>query len=457
MTHISKSSEKITLIGAGLAGSLLSIYLAKRGFSVKIFERRPDMRKVQIDGGRSINLALSERGIHALDDIGLRKKIMDIAIPMKGRLMHSVNGELSYHRYGRKENEYINSVSRADLNKHLMDEAEKLGVQIHFHEKCTGMDFRSGELFLHNETSGEDSIHRPQVVIATDGSASAVRTDMLKVGRFNFSQNYLEHGYKELSIPPAPDSNFLMEKNALHIWPRGKYMLIALPNLDGSFTCTLFFPFEGKPSFATLTRQQEVLDLFKQQFPDALPLMPTLLDDFFTNPTGNLVTIQCQPWHIEAQACLLGDAAHAIVPFFGQGMNCAFEDCTVLNELLENYGSDWGKIFAEFERLRKSNADAISEMALENYFEMRDHVADPQFLLRKQIEFKLEERYPNRFIPKYSMVSFHHIPYSIALSRGKIQEQILRELCQDINEASELDWEKADALIEQMLDRFVEI
>lgn len=449
-----ESSDKITLIGAGLAGSLLSIYLAKRGFQVEIFERRPDMREEQISAGRSINLALSARGVHALKEVGLSEKIMQLAIPMKGRMMHSIKGELSFHAYGKNENEVINSISRAALNIALMDQAERHGAAIHFNQRCTGMNFDSSEIYLHDETSDADTRLTVKTVIGTDGSASALRHDMMKTGRFNLSQQHLEHGYKELTIPPGPNGEFRMEKNALHIWPRGTYMLIALPNLDGSFTCTLFFPFHGEFSFETLDSERSVLEFFEMQFPDAVPLMPTLLEDFFANPTGSLVTIKCDPWSVEAKALLLGDAAHAIVPFFGQGMNCAFEDCSVLNECLEKFGGDWSRLFQEFEKLRKQNTDAIADMALENFIEMRDKVADPKFLFRKHVELALEERFPDRFIPRYSMVSFHLLPYSVAQSRGQIQDRILGELCNSVERIENIDLNKAETLIRQWLPPF---
>ena len=449
MTRTSK--DNITLVGAGLAGSLLSIYLAKRGLQVEVYERRPDMRKVEISAGRSINLALSVRGLHALQKAGLRERIMQIAIPMKGRMLHSINGELSLVPYGRKESEVINSVSRAELNMQLITAAEEHGVEINFNQRCTGLDFESGTLKLYDEGSNHDSVRQTSVVIGTDGSASAIRAEMAKLGSGHYSKDDLEHGYKELTIPAGSDGQFLLEKNALHIWPRKSYMLIALPNLDGSFTCTLFFPMTGEPSFESLTTGEAVLAFFGEQFPDALDLMPTLVEDFFTNPTGALATIRCQPWHVAGKACLLGDAAHAIVPFFGQGINCGFEDCVVLDECISTYGSNWQKIFQEFEKRRKINTDAIAELSLANYFEMRDHVADPMFALKKQVEFALEERYPEKFIPKYSMVSFHHIPYSGALAKGKIQEKILAELCQSVESVEDLDWEKADALIKEKL------
>lgn len=441
------SQNQITLIGAGLAGSLLSIYLAKRGFEVEIFERRPDMRSAEISAGRSINLALSVRGLHALEKVGLKERIMQIAIPMKGRMLHSLTGELNLVPYGRKESEVINSVSRAELNMQLMSAAEQQGVEIHFNQKCTGMDFESGELKLHDEVTNQDSVTQREIVIGTDGSASAIRNDMARALDGNFTKDDLEHGYKELTLPAGRNGQFLLEKNALHIWPRQSYMLIALPNSDGSFTCTLFFPMRGDLSFESLKTKKAVLAFFKEQFPDAFELMPALVEDFFTNPTGALATIRCQPWHLAGKACLLGDAAHAIVPFFGQGINCGFEDCTVLDECIENQSGDWQKIFQEFGTLRKINTDAIAELSLTNYFEMRDHVADSKFALKKQVEFALEEKYPEKFIPKYSMVSFHRIPYSVALAKGKVQEKILAELCAAITSVEDLDWQRADELI----------
>ncbi|MCH7680024.1 FAD-dependent monooxygenase [candidate division KSB1 bacterium] len=441
------SQNQITLIGAGLAGSLLSIYLAKRGFEVEIFERRPDMRSAEISAGRSINLALSVRGLHALEKVGLKERIMQIAIPMKGRMLHSLTGELNLVPYGRKESEVINSVSRAELNMQLMSAAEQQGVEIHFNQKCTGMDFESGELKLHDEVTNQDSVTQKEIVIGTDGSASAIRNDMARALDGNFTKDDLEHGYKELTLPAGRNGQFLLEKNALHIWPRQSYMLIALPNSDGSFTCTLFFPMRGDLSFESLKTKKAVLAFFKEQFPDAFELMPALVEDFFTNPTGALATIRCQPWHLAGKACLLGDAAHAIVPFFGQGINCGFEDCTVLDECIENQSGDWQKIFQEFGTLRKINTDAIAELSLTNYFEMRDHVADSKFALKKQVEFALEEKYPEKFIPKYSMVSFHRIPYSVALAKGKLQEKILAELCAAITSVEDLDWQRADELI----------
>jgi kynurenine 3-monooxygenase len=445
-------SKNITIIGAGLAGSLLSVYLAQKGFSVEVFERRPDMRKETIDGGRSINLALSTRGIHALKEIGLYDDIKKISIPMFGRMVHLLSGELNFQRYGKDDSEYINAVSRAELNKLLMDLAEKKAdVEFYFNMKCDGYNFKDNELKFYNEITKEQSwIERPRV-IATDGAFSSVRSEMLKSTRFNFSQEFENYGYKELTIFPGENGSFLLEKNALHIWPRGSYMLIALPNMDGSFTCTLFlaydFSFGGVNSFEFLNDKNKLIEFFKSNFPDVYELMPNLIDEFYKNPTGNLVTIKCFPWSYEDSVVLLGDSAHAMVPFFGQGMNAAFEDCTYLNELILKYGKDWKTIFEEFQKLRKPDADAIADLARENFIEMRDLVATPRFQLRKKIEAELYRKYPDRFIPKYSMVTFNRIPYSEALRKGKIQDGILDILSENINSLGEVDWVLAEKLL----------
>ncbi len=439
--------EKITLIGAGLNGPLLAILLMKRGFAVQIYERRPDMRRVRMSAGRSINLALSTRGIHALQQAGLWERMRNIIIPMKGRMMHSIAGELTFQPYGKDEAEVINSISRAELNVALINAAEEQGATIHFNRRCTRYDSKTGTVRLRNEETGEETTRETGVVIGCDGSASAIRAEMLKLNRFNFSQQYLDYGYKELTIPAGSQGKHLLETHALHIWPRGNHMLIALPNIDGTFACILFLPFEGADSFAGLTVPAQVEQFFESRFPDAVPLMPQLAENYFANPTGAMVTIKCSPWHVEGRALLLGDAAHAIVPFFGQGINCGFEDCTFLARLLDTHSADWPRVFAEFEKERKINTDAIADMAIENFVEMRDRVADPRFLFRKKVELALEARYPNLFVPKYAMVTFHRIPYSVALARGSVQDRILADLCESNNRVEDLDWAKADRLI----------
>jgi kynurenine 3-monooxygenase len=448
---MNSSSGKITLIGSGLTGPLLAISLVERGFDVALYERRPDMRRVAISAGRSINLALSTRGIHALRQAGVFEQIQQIIIPMRGRMMHAISGELTFMPYGKDETEVINAVSRADLNIALMNAAEARGVPIHFNQRCTGFDLRSGAVQLRDEDSGKESMIGSDVAIGADGAGSAIRSEMLKLPRFNFSQQYLDYGYKELTIPAGPGGRHVFEMHALHIWPRGTFMLIALPNVDGTFGCILFLPFEGEVSFAALDSEAKVQAFFAEQFPDALALMPGLSENFFANPTGAMVTIKCSPWHVDGKALLLGDAAHAIVPFFGQGMNCAFEDCTYLLELLDRLGPDFPRLFAEFERLRKADTDAIADLAIENFVEMRDRVADPRFLFRKKVELALENKYPGTFVPKYAMVTFHRTPYSVAAARGAVQDRMLGELCDSVQRVEDIDWQKADTLVRSQL------
>jgi len=443
--------EKITLIGAGLNGPLLAILLRQRGFGVELFERRPDMRRVRVGAGRSINLALSTRGIHALHQAGLWQRMLGVIIPMRGRMMHSIAGDLTFQPYGKNETEVINSISRAELNIALMCAAEEQGAAIHFNQRCTGYDLKTGSIRLRNQETGEKTTRDAGVVIGCDGSASAIRSEMLKLNRFNLSQQYLDYGYKELTIPADFHGRHQLEIHALHIWPRGNYMLIALPNIDGTFACILFLPFEGADSFASLNSQADILKYFESQFPDAASLMPHLPDNYFANPTGSMVTIKCSPWHVEGRALLLGDSAHAIVPFFGQGINCGFEDCTSLMELLDRQGADWPRVFTEFERERKVNSDAIADMAVENFVEMRDRVGDAHFLFRKKVELALEAKYPRRFVPKYAMVTFHRVPYSVAMVRGAVQDRVLAELCDSVDRIEDLDWKKADYLVHRDL------
>jgi len=449
--------EKITIVGAGLAGSLLAVYLSKRGFNVEMYERRPDMRKHDTGGGKSINLALSTRGIHALKEVGLYDEIKKIAIPMYGRMIHSTDGQLNFQRYGKDDSEYINAVSRGELNKSLMNLAEKYpNVKINFSKRCDGIDFLNSQVSFYDDEVKSDLKVNYEVLIATDGATSAVRMEMLKIPRFNFSQLYENYGYKELIIPSGQNGKFRMEVNALHIWPRGSFMLIALPNLDGSYTCTLFLAYDrsfgGENSFEHLDSREKVKNFFNKNFPDFVELAPGFEDQFFQNPVGTLMTVKCFPWIFNGNAALLGDACHAIVPFFGQGMNAAFEDCVYLNQCIEKYGSDWKKIFEEYQTLRKVNSDAIADLAQENFIEMRDLVTDKRFLLKKKIESELFKKYPDKFIPKYSMVTFMRIPYSLALSRGRIQEKILDRLSEGINDLSELDSNLAGKLVEDELD-----
>lgn len=441
---------KITIIGAGLAGSLLSIYLAKRGFAADVYEARQDMRAAAISAGRSINLALSDRGIAALKEVGMDEFMLREAVPMLGRNIHPLTGETLLLPYSGREGEYINSVSRAGLNIALMNEAEQYDdVRFFFEQKCIGFDCKTGEALIENVETGEKSVVKGDTLIATDGGGSAVRDAMLHgVPRFNFSQQFLDHGYKELHIPPAPDGGFMLEENVLHIWPRHQFMMIALPNIGGSFTCTLFLAHDGGnangserllPSFDKLTDENSLLAFFNEHFPDAVPMMPTLVEDFFANPTGNLGTIKCFPWNVDGKALLLGDSAHALVPFYGQGMNCAFEDCRVLDSLIDKHGAEWATIFEEYGELRKVNTDAIADMAEDNFYEMRDAVANPVFVRKRELETKLEQTFPDYF-SKYSMVTFREdLPYSIAKKRGNAQDRLLMELCAGVENVGQLD------------------
>ena len=430
-------NQKVIIIGAGLSGSLLGIYLAKRGIAADVYESRGDMRKEEMSAGRSINLALSNRGIAALKEIGLDAYMLAEAVPMHGRMIHAVDGQTKLLPYSGREGEYINSVSRSGLNIALMNEAEiYAGVKFYFNEKCVDFDCKSGEAKFE---SGK--IVKGDTLIATDGAGSAVRNAMLHGGlpRFNFSQSWLEHGYKELHIPPGNDGEFSMEKNALHIWARRAFMMIALPNFDGSFTCTLFLAHAGKNSFEQLTDEKSLLEFFKANFADAIPLMPTLAEDFFANPIGNLGTIKCFPWNVGGKSLLLGDSAHAVVPFYGQGMNASFEDCRVLNSLIEQHGTNWEMVFAEYGNLRKENTDAIAQMAEENFYEMRDAVADPIFVRKRELETKLEQTFPDYF-SKYSMVTFREdLPYSTARQKGNAQDKLLMGICAELNDVSKIN------------------
>ncbi|MGI8952677.1 MAG: FAD-dependent oxidoreductase [Chitinophagaceae bacterium] len=448
--------KNITIIGAGLVGSLLSIFLSKRGYKIKTFERRSDMRKEKIIAGRSINLALSDRGLIALEKVRLADKIKQIAIPMHGRFIHNINGLTAFQPYG-KQGQFINSVSRTELNKALINTAEQNGVEIFFNHKCKEIDWNRNEInFELQDASGEKRITNFQLLFGADGAYSSARLQhMLHHQKFNYNQFYINCGYKELNISAGKNNSFLIEKNALHIWPRKEFMLIALPNLDGSFTCTLFFPFEGELSFSKLNTEEKVKNFFEKNFADAIELMPNYVQEFLQNPVSSLVTVKCFPWIRENKFCLIGDAAHAIVPFFGQGMNCGFEDCTVLDNLIEKYADNWNKILNEFEALRKPDADAIADMALNNFTEMREKVADPKFLLQKKIEAKLHEKYADKWIPAYSLVTFSpHIRYSEALKNSEKQEKIMQQIMQLPDIENKWNDEEIEKIIIKKLEVF---
>lgn len=440
--------KNIVIVGAGLVGSLLAIYLAKRGHTIKIFEQRADMRKANIAAGRSINLALSDRGFLALEKVGLVDEIKNIGIPMHGRFIHNVDGSTAFQPYGR-EGQYIYSVSRGALNMKLMDIAEELGATFFFHNKCASVDWSSGKIEFKNALNNEQAEITADIIFGADGAFSATRLQhQLQHDRFNYHQFYIDCSYKELTILPNDQNDFALMKNALHIWPRKDFMLIALPNNDKSFTCTLFLPIEGNISFETLNTKEKVIGFFKETFPDAFELMPTLLHDFFTNPTSSLVTVKCSPWVRDDKFSLIGDAAHAIVPFYGQGMNCGFEDCRILDELIDKHQDNWKIILQEFQTLRKPDADAIADLAIFNFTEMRERTADPKFLLQKKIEAKLYEKYPDKWIPVYTAVTFSpHVRYSEALRRNEMQESIMQQVMQTPDIEKKWDSEEVEEMI----------
>ncbi len=416
------------IVGAGLVGSLWAIYLSKAGYKVTIYERRPDIRKAEISAGKSINLALSYRGWTALKGVGIEEEIKSIAIPMPGRIMHSEIGEQTFQPYG-KSGEAIYSVSRGGINAKMMDLAENLGkATIHYNVQCTGADLNAGTIYLENLLTKEKFQDQADVVFACDGAFSAVRyTAMQKMDRFDYSQDYIDDGYRELLLPANEDGSYRMEKNALHIWPRGRFMLIALPNEDGSFTCTLFMPFKGEKSFESLNNDAAVEDFFKETSPDFYDLSPDLLHSWHSHPLSSLAIVRCYPWTM-GKFALMGDAAHATVPFYGQGMNGGFEDCTVMAQLMEKHAEDWTKVFEEYQVLRKPDGDALQDLSVQNYFVMRDFVADPMFLLQKKIEGRFSELYPNKWLPLYSQVSFSDTRYSDAWKAGLKQDAIMKKV-----------------------------
>jgi kynurenine 3-monooxygenase len=416
---------KFVLIGSGLAGGLLAAYLGRRGYDVDLYERRADPREGNIVGGRSINLAISTRGIHALEQIGIADEALRHAIPMRGRMIHDKSHTLHFAPYDVDPKKCINSIGRASLNTTVIEAAQRhANVRVHFNHKCTDVDLTEAVCRLETET-GKLTV-RGDAVIGVDGAFSAVRACMQRnIDNFQYNESYLAHGYKELTIPPAPDGSWQIEKNALHIWPRKSFMMIALPNPDGSFTCTLFWEFQGRRSFTTTKTDDDVRRFFDEEFPDAVPLMPTLLEDFKNNLTGSLVTIRCAPWYYRDRVCLLGDAAHAVVPFYGQGMNAAFEDCIVLDECLDKFADNRESAFAEYFERRKENADALADLAIGNFIEMRDKTASRTFRAKKKLDHLLEAALPRVYLPLYTMVTFTRVPYAQAARRARLQDRIL--------------------------------
>jgi len=422
--------QTITIAGAGLVGCLLAVMLRKRGYNVHLVERRADIRTARAYAGKSINLALSDRGLAALDVAGIKDEVLAVAIPMRGRMMHDVAGNITSQPYG-VGNQAINSVSRGELNKVLLEQAAAHGVECTFEHKCVDVDPATGTATFEDVNTGQQRLIEADVTFGADGAFSAIRDAVMKrTDRFNYSQSFLEHGYKELHIPATAAGAFALEKHALHIWPRRSFMMIALPNLDGSFTCTLFFAHEGSPSFRDLDSRSAVEQFFNEQFPDAVPLMPTLLDDFETNPESSLVTVRCDPWvSASRRVALIGDSAHAICPFYGQGMNAGFEDCRVLMECLDAHNHNLVLALETYQQLRKPAGDAIAQLALDNFIEMRDKVADERFLLRKRIEAFIHSCYPTKFIPLYTLVTFSpNVPYDRAFAIGNNQDILMDDL-----------------------------
>ncbi len=432
-----KEKEHILIIGAGLCGSLLALRMVQRGYEVSLMERRPDLREVHQDAGRSINLALSDRGLKGIRLVGLEERVKELCIPMNGRMLHDKEGETLFSPYSGRENEYINSISRTDLNILLLNAADEYDtLQVYFNQSCTSVDLKNAKATFTDYHTKEEQTITADIILGADGAGSAVRKSMYmsKDFLFSFSQDYLGHGYKELSFPPTGDRGYQTEKNALHIWPRGRDMIIALPNLDGSFTVTLFLDYKDAPdSFESLSNPEAIKEYFTRQFPDAVAMMPDLVTEFEENPVGPLGTIKCHPWSAFGKTCIIGDAAHAIVPFYGQGMNASFEDVVVFDETLEKFNEQgWEKVFQEFEKTRKPDTDAIADLAVDNFHEMKEHTAHPMFQQKRKLETAFEKEFPEDYYSKYSLVTFNeHIGYKEAMLRGRAQNKAILNLLDD--------------------------
>lgn len=431
-----KKEDKIIIVGAGLCGTLLAVRLAQRGFKVALYEKRWDMRKKQIDAGRSINLALSDRGLMALESAGLKEKVMDNCIPMRGRMIHPLGEKPFLSPYSGRSEDYINSVSRPGLNMTLLDAAEGYeNIEMKFDADVVDVDLKTASI-QYRDAQGSVLSDEGQLLIGTDGAGSVVRRSLMKHTSellFNYSQDFLRHGYKELSILPAPEGDWQLEKEVLHIWPRGDFMVIALPNLDGSFTLTMFHPYDTELGFNKLDTRQKIAEFFETYYPTLLPYIPHLQEEYAENPVGNLGTIKCYPWQAFGKGLLMGDAAHAIVPFYGQGMNSSLEDVRVFDEILEAEGPNWEKVFTLFQDARKKNADAIADLAIDNFYEMRDYVDDMAFIRKRKIEMQLEQAFPE-YYSKYSLVTFRpELSYDQAMRRGRLQDKLLLSLCKNEN------------------------
>ncbi|MEJ2162670.1 MAG: NAD(P)/FAD-dependent oxidoreductase [Robiginitalea sp.] len=423
---MAQTPKNIAVVGSGLVGTLLSLYLRRSGHQVTVFDRRPDIRTVKFSG-RSINLAMSDRGWKALEGIGIADEVRKIGIPLNKRAMHVIDKPIYYQNYG-EEGEAICSISRGVLNRKMIDLAEEAGARFRFEEKVWDVDLPTATLFT---GESEKSVWKPYQfdhIFGCDGAFSRIRHKMQRRSRFDYSQDFIDVGYKELTIPPNADGSHKLDKHSFHIWPRGNFMFIAMPNLDGSFTCTLFLPFEGPVSFEKLNTREDTRSFFTQYFPSVMQNIENLTEDFEKNPTSALVTIKCYPWTYWDKVALVGDSAHAVVPFFGQGMNAGFEDITMLSSLMEEHGDDWETIFGDYQKQRKPNADAIAELSYRNFVEMSTRTADPEFLLQKKIEKHFAEQYPEKWIPAYSRVTFSERPYAEALQIGDRQDAIMKEV-----------------------------
>lgn len=421
-----QQKKNIAIIGSGLVGSLLSIYLRKHGHDITVFDRRPDIRNIKFSG-RSINLAMSNRGWTALREVGIEEEIRKIGIPLDKRAMHVVGQPEYFQKYG-KDGEAIWSISRGVLNKKMIDLAEAAGVHFRFNEKVWDVDLPEAKIFTGETEKGAWQEYRYDIIFGCDGAFSRVRHKMQRRSRFDYSQDFIDVGYKELTIPANADGSHKLDKNSFHIWPRGKFMLIAMPNLDGSFTCTLFMPFEGAVSFENIKTKPQAQAFFITYFPNVMQVMDDLLEDFFNNPTSAMVTMKCYPWTYWDKVALVGDSAHAVVPFYGQGMNAGFEDIYCLNGMITQFGDDWEAIFSNYQKERKPNADAIAELSYRNFMEMSSKTADPKFLLQKKIEKRFAQKYPEKWIPAYSRVTFSNRPYAEALAIGDAQEALMQEV-----------------------------
>ena len=454
MSSVLNQNKTATIVGAGLVGSLWAVYLKKAGYQINVYERRSDMRLAKMSAGKSINLATSYRGWKALDDMGIGDEIRKIAIPMYGRTLHKPDGSEAYQPYG-NNGQAIYSVSRGEINARLMSIAEdNTDTKIHFNEECTHVDLENGITHFKNSKTGETKEVKADLVFATDGAFSATRYHgMQKLDRFNYSQNYIPDGYREILLPANADGSYKLDKESLHIWPRGRFMLIALPNFDGSFTCTLFMPFDGHTHcFNNLTSKEKVNEFFKEVFTDFYEMMPNIADAWDQHPLSSLAIIRCFPW-THGKVALMGDAAHATVPFFGQGMNCGFEDCSVMWELMKKHGDNWPLIFKEYETMRKPNGDAVQDLSLQNYIVMRDKVNDPDFQLLQKIERRINFLYPDSYFPLYTMVSFTNIEYITALNKGNEQEKMIQNIIAEKGITANTSDADIDSLIHEFMSK----